>query len=147
VSPALTHIALHVDDLDATIDFYQRYCGLHRVHERDDGSTRVVWLSEPGKDTQFVFVLISGGKTSAQAPNDYSHFGFAVESRAAVDEVAARAREERILLWEPTDNPFPVGYYCGVKDPNGQVVEFSFGQPLGKGAEADFGPGPSKSGD
>jgi catechol 2,3-dioxygenase-like lactoylglutathione lyase family enzyme len=138
VSPALTHVAFHVDDLEASTGFYRRYCGLHQVHARDDGTTRVVWLSEPGKDTQFVFVLISGGATSAQAPNDYSHLGFAVESRERVDEIAERARADGILLWAPTDNPYPVGYYCGVKDPNGQVVEFSFGQPLGEGAAAAF---------
>lgn len=139
MSPTLTHLALHVHDLDASADFYARYCGLHPVHSRDDGTTRVVWLSEAGKETQFVYVLISGGETSNQAPNDYSHLGFAVESREGVDEIAERARHDGILLWPPTDNPFPVGYYCGVKDPNGRAVEFSFGQPLGVGAESKFG--------
>ncbi len=26
------------------------------------------------------------------------------------------------------------GSYCGVGDPNGKIVEFSYGQPLGPGA-------------
>jgi hypothetical protein len=29
-----------------------------------------------------------------------------------------------------------VGYYCGLRDPDGNSVEFSYGQPLGPGAEA-----------
>jgi len=39
-------------------------------------------------------------------------------------------------VWPPRDEPFPVGYYCGLRDPNGNYVEFSYGQPLGPGAEA-----------
>ena len=39
-----------------------------------------------------------------------------------------------VLLWAPRQEAFPVGYYCGLVDPDGQYVEFSFGQPLGPGA-------------
>jgi len=42
----LTHVALFVSDVKRTIDFYQRYVGLHVVHDRVDDSVRVVWLSE-----------------------------------------------------------------------------------------------------
>ncbi len=136
MSPALTHVALHVQDLDACVDFYERYCGLRTVHERPDGASRIVWLAEPGKEAEFVFVLIPGGRASTQASNEYGHLGFAVESRTRVDEIAERGRREGILVWAPTDSPFPVGYYCAVRDPNGVTVEFSFGQPLGPGAEA-----------
>ena len=37
--------------------------------------------------------------------------------------------------WAPRQEPYPVGYYCGLKDPDGNFVEFSYGQPLGPGAE------------
>ena len=47
------------------------------------------------------------------------------------DEVAARAADARCLLWEPREEAWPVGYYCGMLDPAGNQVEFSFGQPLG----------------
>ena len=57
--------------------------------------------------------------------------GFALESRKSVDAIAERAREEGILAWEPKQEPYPVGYYCAVKDPDGNFVEFSYGQPLG----------------
>ena len=41
------------------------------------------------------------------------------------------------LVWMAAwDEPFPVGYYCGLRDPNGNYVEFSYGQPLGPGTEA-----------
>jgi catechol 2,3-dioxygenase-like lactoylglutathione lyase family enzyme len=114
--------------------FYQEFCGMQVVHERSDGGRRVVWLAEPGREKEFIFVMVPGGVGRDQAPGDYSHFGFALESRAAVDAIAARARTAGYLVWAPREEPYPVGYYCGVRDPDGNMVEFSYGQPLGPGA-------------
>lgn len=132
--PSLTHIALHCEDLDASIAFYRDYCGLHVSHDRTDDHSRVVWMAEPGKDHQFVIVMISGGKARQQPEGDFSHLGFAMESRAAVDAVATRAAADGLLAWAPRDEPYPVGYYCGIRAPDGNVVEFSYDQPLGPGA-------------
>ena len=132
----LTHIALHVRDISACIDFYTDFCGLKQVHERrdPDGDGRVVWLAEPGREEEFIYVLISGGPGRDQAEKDYSHTGFAMESRNAVDAIAVKAQTADCLIWEPREEPYPVGYYCGVRDPDGNAVEFSYGQPLGPGA-------------
>ncbi|MEN3973629.1 VOC family protein [Emcibacter sp. SYSU 3D8] len=132
--PSLTHIALHCEDLDASIAFYRDYCGLHISHDRADDHGRVVWMAEPGKEHQFVIVMISGGKPHQQAEGDFSHLGFAMESRKAVDAIAARAEAEGLLAWPPRDEAYPVGYYCGIRAPDGNVVEFSYDQPLGPGA-------------
>lgn len=134
---ALTHIALHVRDLDACIRFYESYVGMQIVHDRAAGEQRIVWLAEPGREHEFILVLLPGGPGRQQVETDFSHFGFALHTRAAVDAIAARARNEEILIWEPRDEPYPVGYYCGVKDPDGNFVEFSYGQPLGPGAPRD----------
>jgi catechol 2,3-dioxygenase-like lactoylglutathione lyase family enzyme len=134
VSAALTHIAIHVNDFDAFISFYQRYCGMSICHQRSDQHSQVVWLCEPGKEGEFIIVVIDGGENSAQAADDFSHLGFAVESDARVDELASHAKSEGLLVWPPRREPYPVGYYCGVRDPNGNIVEFSYGQPLGAGA-------------
>lgn len=138
MQPAFTHVALHVRDLDACITFYRRFCGLTPVHERHGAAPgeRVVWLAEPGRERDFVFVLMPGGPGHAPDERDYTHLGFALESRAAVDEIAARAEAAGCLVWPPREEPYPVGYYCGVSDPDGNRVEFSFGQPLGPGAPA-----------
>ncbi len=142
LSPTLTHVALHVRDLEACVAFYRDYCGLIPVHERADSSGgkggQVVWLAEPGRETEFILVILAGGPGRDQGEEDYSHFGFALESRAAVDAVAEKARAAGCLLWPPREEPYPVGYYCGLKDPDGNAVEFSYGQPLGPGA-ADSG--------
>ncbi len=131
---ALTHIALHVKDLDACLAFYQTYAGLVIVHQRENRGKRIVWLAEPGKEKDFILVILPGGPGRNQADNDFSHLGFALDSRAEVDAIARRAREAGILAWEPRQEPFPVGYYCGLVDPDGSFVEFSYGQPLGPGA-------------
>lgn len=134
--PTLTHIALHVPDLDACIAFYRDFCALQVIHERAGKGSRIVWMAEPGKEHEFIFVIMPGGSDRNLAADDYSHFGFALDSRAAVDAVAARAAAAGSLIWAPRDEPYPVGYYCGLRDPAGNYVEFSYGQPLGPGSQA-----------
>jgi catechol 2,3-dioxygenase-like lactoylglutathione lyase family enzyme len=142
MTAAFTHLALHVRDLPAMVAFYRDYCGLvetHRREAREDGPDEehggeVVWLAEPGKEDRFVFVLLPGGPGRTQSPGDFSHLGFALESRAAVDAIAEKGRAAGVLALEPRQEPWPVGYYCGLRDPDGNLVEFSYGQPLGPGA-------------
>jgi catechol 2,3-dioxygenase-like lactoylglutathione lyase family enzyme len=105
------------------------------VHDRISNGHRVVWLAEEGREGEFILVLLPGGPGRDQSIEDFSHLGFALESRAAVDAVAEKARVEGILVWNPVDEPYPVGYYCGVRDPDGNFVEFSYGQPLGPGSQ------------
>ena len=139
MTPSLTHLALHVRDLEACIAFYREFCAMIVVHQRaesDGGGGRIVWLAEPGRERDFIFVLLPGGPGRDQGEGDYSHFGFALDSRAAVDAVAHKAMAAGCLAWPPRQEPYPVGYYCGLKDPDGNFVEFSYGQPLGPGAEA-----------
>jgi catechol 2,3-dioxygenase-like lactoylglutathione lyase family enzyme len=135
VTRTLTHIALHVRDVAACVAFYRDVCALEAVHERPGRSGKpIVWLAEPGRAGEFVMVLLPGGPGRDQDGGDFSHLGFAVPSRTAVDEIAEKAREEGCLIWEPRDDGYPAGYYCGVRDPDGNAVEFSYGQPLGPGA-------------
>lgn len=133
--PNLTHIALHVPDLQACIDFYEQFCGMRIIHERAGKGSKIVWMAEPGKEHQFIFVIMPGGAGRNLAADDYSHFGFALDSRQQVDVVAQRAELAGCLIWAPREEPYPVGYYCGLRDPAGNYVEFSYGQPLGPGAE------------
>jgi hypothetical protein len=104
------------------------------VHDRISGGKRIVWLAERGREEEFILVLIPGGPGRYQSSEDFSHLGFALESRTAVDAIAAQAKAAGILEWEPRKEPYPVGYYCGIKDPDGNFVEFSYGQPLGPGS-------------
>jgi catechol 2,3-dioxygenase-like lactoylglutathione lyase family enzyme len=133
MKPSLTHLALHVRDLDACIDFYASYAQMQIARDRTNNGYRVVWLAEDGREKDFILVFLPGGPGRNQTERDLSHLGFALESRAKVDAIADRAKVEGILAWEPVEEPYPVGYYCGVTDPDGNIVEFSYGQPLGPG--------------
>lgn len=135
MKPAFTHCALHVRDVEASISFYERYCGMSVVHEHGSPGEKTVWIAEPGREKQFVLVLVSGGDGQERKEGDMTHYGFAVASRGEVEAIAARAKKEGCLFWEPQDLPPPVGYLCAVTDPDGYVIEFSYGQPLGPGAD------------
>jgi catechol 2,3-dioxygenase-like lactoylglutathione lyase family enzyme len=130
----LTHIALHVSALDDCVRFYERYCNLKMTDDQVRGGRRVVLIAEPGRESEFVIQLIGGGEDRPATPNEDRHFGFAVESREAVDEAIAKGREDGILIWEPEDSPFPMGYFCALRDPNGNTVEISYGHLINPGA-------------
>lgn len=140
MTASLTHIALHVNDLEACIQFYMDYANLEIVRDRrphgDDGK-RIVWLAEPSKAQEFIIVVLPNGPKKQQADDDFSHLGFALSSKRAVDEIADKAMVDGILVWPCRQEPYPVGYYCGIKDPDGNFVEFSYGQPLGPGAQKE----------
>ena len=106
---SLTHIAMHVQDLAACVDFYHRYAEMNIVHERPHHNGKVIWMAEHGREKEFILVLLPGGPGRAQSDSDFSHLGFAVASRHAVDSIADRARAEGILVWETREEDYPVG--------------------------------------
>src|SRR5690606_28583583 len=61
MQPTLTHIALHVPDLEACMAFYAEFCGLRLIHERPGKGSRIVWMAEPGREQEFVIVMMPGG--------------------------------------------------------------------------------------
>jgi catechol 2,3-dioxygenase-like lactoylglutathione lyase family enzyme len=130
VKPVLTHLALGVRDLERTIAFYRRHAHLHVVHDRLDGGTRVVWLSERPEEPDFVLVLFEVHAEPPVAPSTLMHLGFAVASRDEVDAAAAEGRRDDVLVIPPHYAGPVVGYFCILRDPDGNQVEFSFGQPI-----------------
>jgi len=125
--------------LRASVDFYRTFCGLEVVQEHGDGpNDHAVWMSEPDRMSDYVFVLLLGGDGRSQPASDLTHFGFALAGKAEVDDIAERGRAAGCLAWEPESFPYPVGYRCALRDPDGYIVEFSFGQPLGPGAKGDI---------
>ncbi len=129
MAPRMTHICLHVSELDDCVRFYQRYCEMDVIDDRSQGGVGSVYMSENGRDKQIVLQLKSGGENLELKDSDERHFGFSVESRETVDDIARCARENGILFWEP-DEHLPGAYFCAVKDPNGNCVEFACGHPV-----------------
>ena len=78
MSAAFTHLAMHVRDLDACVGFYTNYAQMRLTHDRTSKGKRVVWLAEPGREKDFIVVLIPGGPGREQTSTDYSHLGFEI---------------------------------------------------------------------
>ena len=141
-----THIALPVRSLDDTLAFYDKYTTLENIHERHDPETnmRSVWLANPGDKTEqaarFVLVLIEGSlpkQITGDIEEEYgfltsiSHIGISLSTRDEVDQIAAMADEEGILVLGPMYRNDVVGYICMIRDPDGNNIEFSVEQVLG----------------
>jgi len=60
----------------------------------------------------------------------FAHLGIELPARSDVDAIADRGRAAGCLTWDPQDLGPPVGYLCALTDPDGNVVEFSFGQGI-----------------
>ena len=124
----LTHIALPATDLEASIAFYAKYARMQVVHRRKDAEGEVVWVSD--RTRPFVVVLIRTERFEHPLV-PWAHLGVGCESRAEVDRLCAEARAEGLLLTEPTDSGYPVGYWALLRDPDGHTLELSHGQEVG----------------
>ena len=58
----------------------------------------------------------------------FAHLGMELTSRQAIDSIAGRGLEAGCLAMEATQMPMPIGYICMLRDPDGNMVEFSFDQ-------------------
>jgi catechol 2,3-dioxygenase-like lactoylglutathione lyase family enzyme len=120
-----THITLPVTDLDRSIAFYESWCGLEVVLDRRPRND-TVWLAPRGSRSEPpVFVLVLTVDTISIP---FNHLGFQVESLSHLKELSGRAGS--ITVSALREAPSPVGYFLQVRDPDGHVVEFTFGQPL-----------------
>jgi len=136
----LTHIALLVGDLDASVRFYAKYARMEIVHQRADGGSRVAWVSD--RTRPFVLVLIelptyvprpfvrwATGLLRMLVP--FEHMGVGGASRDEVERLAAAAKADGCLAKGPTDYGPPVGYWAFITDPDGHTLEVSYGQEVG----------------
>jgi catechol 2,3-dioxygenase-like lactoylglutathione lyase family enzyme len=135
----LTHVALPVADIDASIDFYRRYADMEVVHRRrdDDTKTTVVWISD--RTRPFVIVLIEQAAVS-HALGGSAHLGVGCASRQEVDVRCQAARDEGRNVLGPLDSGYPVGYWAIIPDPDGHNLELSHGQEVGLAVEQAAAP-------
>lgn len=130
VDIGLTHIALPVSNVEQSIEFYETYAQMQVVHRRIDANAgvAVAWLSDNTRP--FVIVLI---QTQSVQPilSPFAHLGVGCKSREAMDILCDKARQEGILVEEPKDSGYPVGYWAFLRDPDGHTLELSYGQEIG----------------
>lgn len=126
----LTHIAIPVSDVERSIEFYSTYGGMQVVHRRINATTgvEVVWLTDHTRP--FAIVLI---QTYSVHPvlSPLAHLGVGCKSRKAVDMLCDKARQAGLLVEEPKDSGYPVGYWAFLRDPDGHTLELSYGQEIG----------------
>jgi lactoylglutathione lyase len=122
-----THVVVKVSDLERSVEFYRRFCGLEIARDgRPRGHT--VWLAPPRPgDGHPPFVLVL---YLTQIDFRLDHLGFECDSREEVDGIAAEGRRLGILAQPPVDVGGDLGYLTMIRDPDGHLVEFTFGQPI-----------------
>jgi lactoylglutathione lyase len=131
-----THIALRVQDIDTTIAWYTTYTGLELLDRRTDAFGHGAWLGHSdGADRPFILVLaqffpetdpFKGAPQEVLAP--FAHLGIELTSHAEVDAKADEGRAGGCLAMPPTEMPPPIGYICMLRDPDGNMIEFSYDQ-------------------
>jgi catechol 2,3-dioxygenase-like lactoylglutathione lyase family enzyme len=130
----LTHVALPVTDIDLSIQFYAVYAQMQVIHRRIDSETgvAVVWLSD--RTRPFVIVLIQTSSIQSVL-SPLAHLGVGCQSREVIDDLCERAKQEGVLLQEPKDSGYPIGYWAFLRDPDGHTLELSYGQEIGLSVE------------
>jgi hypothetical protein len=58
----------------------------------------------------------------------FNHMGIEMPDREGVDEIARLAEAAGCLAMPATEMPDPIGYICMLRDPDGNLVEFSYDQ-------------------
>ena len=124
----LSHIALVVSDLEASLAFYARYAGLRPVHRRGEPGREVAWLSDLSRP--FVLVLLQNDDARGRLEG-VAHLGVGCASRGEVDRLSALADRDGHLAAGPEDAGAPVGYTALLRDPDGHNLELSYGQQVG----------------
>ena len=134
--PRWTHIALRVEDIAATIDWYLEYTPLELLDKREDDMGYGAWLGMPDTaDHPFILVVAQFfpetdpfGKAPRAVLAPFAHLGIELPTKADVDAIAERGRQAGCLGMPPTMMPAPIGYICMLTDPDGNMVEFSWDQ-------------------
>jgi catechol 2,3-dioxygenase-like lactoylglutathione lyase family enzyme len=125
----LTHVALPVTNLEASIDFYARYARMQVVFEQPG----TAWLSD--RTRPFAIVLLEVPEVKYPL-RPLGHIGIGVASREEVDRLAAMAERESCLAAPAKDFGGYIGYRAFIRDPDGHTLEAAFGQEVGLTVEA-----------
>lgn len=134
--PRWTHMALRVHDIEATIAWYLEFTPLELIDRREDEAGYGAWLGMPGKtDNPFILVIaqffpemdpFKDAPIAVLAP--FAHFGMELPNKDDIDAIAVRGDGAGCLAMPPTMMPPPIGYITMLRDPDGNMVEFSWDQ-------------------
>ena len=147
IRPTWTHLALHVNDIDAVIAWYEKFTHLRVLQREEDEDSYSAWLGDPTKiENPFILVLgqfFPGHDPFAPAEHPtlgpFAHIGIEVPDRETIDDVAERGKADGCLVLGPQQMPKRIGYICFLRDPEGNTVEFSYDQGVYEKAKKEWG--------
>jgi catechol 2,3-dioxygenase-like lactoylglutathione lyase family enzyme len=126
----LSHLGLPVTDLAKSIAFYEKWAGM-KVQERPKDPVGIQGARLVQKDGSFVLSLLEMPVQMALPMPGVMHLGLDCTTKAQVDKIAADAKKAGILVSGPVDSGPDLGYQTYIADPDGNNLEFSFGQKVG----------------
>ncbi len=131
-----SHIALHVRDIDKVVAWYEEFTHLSLLCRDEDEDGYAAWLADSTQiDNPFILVL--GQFNPGHDPfapmehpalGPFAHIGIEVPDKEMIDETAAKAKAAGCLILGPQQMPKRIGYICFLRDPEGNMVEFSYDQ-------------------
>jgi len=120
----LSHAALWVSDLDASLEFYVDGLGLERTHAWSQDGIENVYV---GSGTGTLQLRYDPGRTTPVAPTraDVDHIAFEVDSPAAVDTAFNRVanRPDCSVVAEPHVVDPADAYAAFIADPDDYTIE------------------------
>jgi catechol 2,3-dioxygenase-like lactoylglutathione lyase family enzyme len=125
----LSHIGIPVSDLDKSVAFYKKWAAM-KVQPDAGDSTGVKGARLAQDSGGFVISLLATVTLPLPMPG-IMHIGFDCATKAQVDKIATDAKKAGILISGPTDAGPDLGYQCYISDPDGNNIEFAFGQKVG----------------
>ena len=145
--PTWTHLALHVKDIDRAIAWYEEFTHLRVLDRVEDQDGYNAWLGDESQaDHPFILVLgqfLEGKDPFAPAEHPalgpFAHIGIEVPEKHIIDETAAKAKEAGCLVLGPVRLTERIGYICFLRDPEGNMVEFSHDQGVYEKAREIWG--------
>ena len=150
-TPRWTHLALRVGDIDESIRWYERFTPLELLDRHQDELGFGAWLGHPDSaDRPFILVLAQFlpatdpfGAHPREVLAPFAHLGIELPERQDIDDIAARAESAGCLAMAPRQMPDPIGYICMLRDPDGNMIEFSYDQGVYAKAQEVWGAAPA----
>jgi catechol 2,3-dioxygenase-like lactoylglutathione lyase family enzyme len=147
--PTWTHLALHVKDIDEMIAWYEDFTHLRMLFRDEDEDGYGAWLGD-STTADHPFILVLGQFFEGHDPfapldhpplGPFAHIGIEVPEKQMIDDVAAKAKGAGCLILGPKQMAERIGYICFVRDPEGNIVEFSYDQGVYEKAREVWGKG------
>ncbi len=145
--PTWTHLALHVNDIEKVAAWYEEFTHMSVLFRDEDEEGFAVWLGDKSQASN-PFILVLGQFNPGHdpfAPMDhpalgpFAHIGIELPDKKTIDEIAAKAKEAGCLILGPQQMPKRIGYIAFLRDPEGNMVEFSYDQGVYEKAREIWG--------